>query len=210
MGAQTGPHQEERRLTVRGWLEHRSHLQSFAGPIRQGWTLATIVDLLNSGQAEQAKATALLAIAALDQSAIDNGNWLLAAEFSMDHQPPFASFQRPRTLDNLEAKQTRIVDPRWISLFMARIRERDAFHIRQSSTSPGGEEEVSPGEESPAAAGTMGESRLADLRKGPEKARRRRRTVPSEASPRVAALFELLRCSGGAACRAAALLPGAA
>eukprot|EP00439_Symbiodinium_sp_Y106_P035723 s3873_g4.t1 len=139
VGAQTGPHQEERRLTVRGWLEHRSHLQSFAGPIRQGWTLATIVDLLNSGQAEQAKATALLAIAALDQSAIDNGNWLLAAEFSMDHQPPFASFQRPRTLDNLEAKQTRIVDPRWISLFMARIRERDAFHIRQSSTSPGGQ-----------------------------------------------------------------------
>ena len=138
MGAQTGPHQEERRLTVRGWLEHRSHLQSFAGPIRQGWTLATIVDLLNSGQAEQAKATALLAIAALDQSAINNGNWLLAAEFSMDHQPPFASFQRPRTLDNLEAKQTRIVDPRWISLFMARIRERDAFHTRQSSTSPGG------------------------------------------------------------------------
>ena len=31
--------------------------------------------------------------------------------------------------------------------------------------------------------------------------------MPSEASPRVAALFELLRCSGGAACRAAALLP---
>ena len=38
VGAQTGPHQDERRLTVRGWLEHRSHLQSYAGPIRQGWT----------------------------------------------------------------------------------------------------------------------------------------------------------------------------
>ncbi|CAE7942312.1 unnamed protein product, partial [Symbiodinium necroappetens] len=66
VGAQTGPHQDERRLTVRGWLEHRSHLQSYAGPIRQGWTLATIVDLINSGCTEQAKATALLAIAALD------------------------------------------------------------------------------------------------------------------------------------------------
>ena len=81
---QTAPHQDERRLTVRGWLEHRSHLQSNAGPIRQGWTLATIVDLINSDCTEQAKATALLAIAALDQSAIDSGNWLLASELAMD------------------------------------------------------------------------------------------------------------------------------
>ena len=81
-GAQSGPYQGERKMTVRGWLEHRSHLQSYAGPIRQGWTLATIVDLINAGSVEQAKATALLGIAALDQSAIDSGNWLLAAEFA--------------------------------------------------------------------------------------------------------------------------------
>ena len=98
-GAQSGPYQGERKMTVRGWLEHRSHLQSYAGPIRQGWTLATIVDLINAGSVEQAKATALLGIAALDQSAIDSGNWLLAAEFAMDTPPPFGSFQRPRVLD---------------------------------------------------------------------------------------------------------------
>ena len=137
VGAQSGPHQEERRLTVRGWLEHRSHLQSYAGPIRQGWTLATIVDLINAGSVDQAKATALLALASLDQAAIDNGNWLLASEFAMDTAPPFGSFQRPRTLDALEAKQTKILDPRWISLFMARIRERDAFHAAKKNLSGG-------------------------------------------------------------------------
>ncbi|CAE7232533.1 unnamed protein product [Symbiodinium sp. CCMP2592] len=110
VGAQSKPHQEERRLSVRGWLEHRSHLQSYAGPIRQGWTLSTVVDLLNAGQPEQAKATALLAIAALDQSAIDSGNWLLAAEFSMESPQSFSSFQRPRQLDPLESRQTRISD----------------------------------------------------------------------------------------------------
>ena len=135
VGAQTGPFQDDRKLTVRGWLEHRSHLQSFAGPIRQGWTLATIVDLINAGNVEQAKASALLAIAALDQSAIDSGNWLLASEFAMDAAPPFGSFQRPRVMDALETKQTRILDPRWVSLFMARIRERDAFHTAKKNLS---------------------------------------------------------------------------
>ena len=136
-GAQSGPYQGEWKMTVRGWLEHRSHLQSYAGPIRQGWTLATIVDLINAGSVEQAKATALLGIAALDQSSIDSGNWLLAAEFAMDTPPPFGSFQRPRVLDALEAKQTRVIDPRWISLYMSRIRERDAFHTAKKSLGGG-------------------------------------------------------------------------
>ena len=49
----------------------------------------------------------------------------------MEASPPFASFQRPRVLDPLEAKQTKIIDPRWVSLFMARIRERDASTPRR-------------------------------------------------------------------------------
>ncbi|CAE6927060.1 unnamed protein product [Symbiodinium sp. CCMP2592] len=138
VGAQTGPHQEERRLSVRGWVEHRSHLQPYAGPIRQAWTLASIIDLLNSGNSEQAKAVALLAVAALDQAAIDNGSWLLASEFSMDIQPPFSSFQRPRQLDPLESRQSRVIDPRWISLYMSRIRERDAYHTAKRNLGGGG------------------------------------------------------------------------
>ena len=72
----------------------RSHLQPFAGPIRNAWTLATIVDQLNNDQPEAAKATALLALASLDQAAIDQGNWLLASEFSMQPSPPFSAFSK--------------------------------------------------------------------------------------------------------------------
>ena len=143
--AQSGPSLEDRKCTVRGWVEHRSHLQQFAGPIRSAWTLASIVDQLNNDQPEAAKATALLALASLDQAAVDQGNWLLASEFSMQPSPPFSAFQRPRTLDPLESRQTKIIDPRWISVFMARLKERDAFHTAKknlsgqgSSAPPGG------------------------------------------------------------------------
>ncbi|CAE7237196.1 unnamed protein product [Symbiodinium microadriaticum] len=101
--AQSGPGLEDRKCTVR----------------------ATIVDQLNSDQPEAAKATALLALASLDQAAIDQGNWLLASEFTMQPSPPFSAFQRPRTLDPLEARQTKIIDPRWVSVFMSRLKERD-------------------------------------------------------------------------------------
>eukprot|EP00439_Symbiodinium_sp_Y106_P085181 s250_g27.t2 len=72
------------------------------------------------------------------QAAIDQGNWLLASEFSMQPSPPFSAFQRPRGLDPLETRQTKILDPRWISVFMARLKERDAFHTaRRNLTAPG-------------------------------------------------------------------------
>ena len=81
---------------------------------------------------------ALLGIAALDQASIDGGNWLLASEYSLETAPPFSAFQRPRTLDPLEAKQTRLLDQRWVSLFMSRLKERDAFHSAKRNLAGGG------------------------------------------------------------------------
>ena len=137
---QSGPRQEATLCSARGWIEHRSHLQQYPGPIRNAWLLGGIVDAINSGSPEQAKAMALLGIAALDQASIDGGNWLLASEYSLETAPPFSAFQRPRTLDPLEAKQTRLLDQRWVSLFMSRLKERDA--IPRSATSPKKELEV--------------------------------------------------------------------
>ena len=98
---QTGPGQESRPCTApctARACEHRSHLQSFAA-IRQAWTLGGIIDALNNNSPEEAKAIALLALAALDQSAVDAGNWLLAAEFSLENAPPFGADQRSRALE---------------------------------------------------------------------------------------------------------------
>ncbi|CAE7288410.1 unnamed protein product [Symbiodinium sp. CCMP2456] len=166
--AQSGPSLEDRKCTVRGWVEHRSHLQQFAGPIRNAWTLATIVDQLNNAQPEAAKATALLAIASLDQAAIDQGNWLLASEFAMQPSPPFSAFQRPRSLDPLEARQTKIIDSRWISVFMSRLKERDAFHTAKKNLSSQGSS-VPPGNTSGGdAAGGSGDPARKPPRKPPK------------------------------------------
>ena len=135
---QSGPRQEATVCSARGWIEHRSHLQQYAGPIRNAWLLGGIVDAINSGSPEQAKAMALLGIASLDQASIDGGNWLLASEYSLESAPPFSAFQRPRTLDPLESKQTRLLDQRWISLFMSRLKERDAFHSAKRNLTGGG------------------------------------------------------------------------
>ena len=55
---QSGPRQQGCLCSARGWVEHRSHLQQFAGPIRQAWLLAGMVDAINAGSPEQAKAMA--------------------------------------------------------------------------------------------------------------------------------------------------------
>eukprot|EP00439_Symbiodinium_sp_Y106_P070910 s4086_g12.t1 len=63
--------QEGTACSARGWIEHRSHLQQYAGPIRSAWLLGGIVDAINAGSPEQAKSMALLDIASLDQASID-------------------------------------------------------------------------------------------------------------------------------------------
>ena len=63
----------------------------------------------------------------------------------MEASPPFKRLQRPRVLDPLEARQTKIMDPRWVSLFMARIQERDAFHsAKKNLTGPGSGSPTAP------------------------------------------------------------------
>ncbi|CAE7908987.1 unnamed protein product, partial [Symbiodinium microadriaticum] len=113
--AQSGPGLENLQCSARAWIEHRSLLQSYAGPIRQAWTLGGIIDSLDAGDHEPAKATALLALASLDQAAVDGGSWVLASEIALEGAPPFGSFARPRVLDQFEARQSRLLDSRFVS-----------------------------------------------------------------------------------------------
>eukprot|EP00439_Symbiodinium_sp_Y106_P048495 s1593_g6.t1 len=147
--SQSGPGQEGVRCTVRGWIEHRSLLQSFPGPIRNAWLLGGIVDAINNGETERAKAMALLGVAALDQAAID-GSWIIAAEVGLERSPPFSSFARPRVLDSFEAKQTKVLDPRWMGLLMSRLKERDSFHTaKRNLAQPAGSGQGAQGSGAP-------------------------------------------------------------
>ena len=86
---------------------------------------------------ELAKAMALLGIASLDQAAVDGGSWLLASEIALEPSPPFGAFNRPRVLDTFESRQTRLLDPRWISILMGRIKEREAYHTAKKNLGGG-------------------------------------------------------------------------
>ena len=55
------------------------------------------------------------------------GNWLLAAEMSLEPAPPFTAFAKHRPPEASEDQKTKIMDSRWISLLMHRIREREAY-----------------------------------------------------------------------------------
>ena len=92
---------------------------------------------MNSGRAHQAKAAALRCpwrpwIRPLWTEGIG-----CSRQFSMEPQPPFGEFQRPRVLDSTESRQTKTLAYHWISLFMARLKELDSFYTTRRNLSRG-------------------------------------------------------------------------
>ena len=126
--APVGPRPSQHTATMRGWLEHRSHLPGLAGPVRWAWAVGGIADCLAAGGSEEAHPRCLLLLAACDQAAVDSGSWLLGAEFLFEPSAPLQAFARHRTPELHEQQHTRILDPRWISVAMARVKEREAFN----------------------------------------------------------------------------------
>ena len=56
-GAHTSaPGMDGVHMTARSWLEHRSRVQQYAGPVRWGWQTAGALDALLSGKVEECKA----------------------------------------------------------------------------------------------------------------------------------------------------------
>ena len=126
-GQRTAPGLDGMTMTARGWLEHRSRVQQYAGPARWGWQTAGALDALLAGRSEEAKARLCLMLCALDQSSLDAGNWLLAQEMHLEPGPPMASFARHRGPEPGEDHHTRIMDPRWLAVLVHRIKERESF-----------------------------------------------------------------------------------
>ena len=102
-------------MTARGWLEHRSRVQQYMGPVRWGWQTAGALDSLLEGRVEECKARLCLMLCALDQSSLD-----LAQEMHLEPSPPIASFAKHRAPEAGEEHRTKIMDTRWVSLPEAR------------------------------------------------------------------------------------------
>lgn len=112
----------------RAWVEHRSRIGHFPSTIRAAWLLAGVRDSLKNQEFDQARARCCLGLAAIDQSAMDQGNWSLAQEFLLELPPPYGSFSNRRPVDPSEHQSTRLVDDRFLEVMMWRLRDRDHFH----------------------------------------------------------------------------------
>ena len=131
-------------FTCRGWLEHRSKLQYYPNTIRFGWVLSGILDSLRAGNHGQARARTALALAALDQSSIDAGSWVLAQELLFEPPAPFSSFQRYRGVDHSEQVASRLIDDRILEVLLWRIKDRDAYLESRRRLAGAGREREAP------------------------------------------------------------------
>lgn len=111
----------------RGWVEHRSKLGHYPATIRMAWIIAGVHDALRAGDPEQARARCALALAAINQSALDQGSWTLAQEYLLELPPPYGSFVNRRLPDASEQVTTRLADERLAEVLMWRVKDRDSF-----------------------------------------------------------------------------------
>ena len=122
-------------VTARGWLEHRSRVQNYPSTVRMAWMIAGILDALRCDKIAEAKARSYLALAALDQQAVDKGSWLLASEVTLEPVPPFHSFSLHRAPEPWEAPHSLLVDPRWCELFMTKLKDISDFQEKKGKLS---------------------------------------------------------------------------
>lgn len=112
-------------VSARAWLELRSRVQNYQTPVRLLWGIAGVVDCLKANQIDQARARCMLLLAMGDQLSIDRGNWLLAGEMSLEEHPPLSAFATHTLPTELEAPHTKLVDGRWVDLFIAKLNDYD-------------------------------------------------------------------------------------
>ena len=122
-----GPGLASVETSSRAWLEHRSKLQNYTNTVRLAWQIASIHDCLRRDAQEEARARSALLLTALDQAAIDNGNWTLAQEVLLEPAAPYAAFAAKRPPEVWEQSTSRILDDRWVDILMWKIKDRDAY-----------------------------------------------------------------------------------
>ncbi|CAE7598706.1 unnamed protein product [Symbiodinium necroappetens] len=86
-----------------------------------------IGDALREERYEEAYLRSLLGLAAGDQLSIDKGSWNVAGEVLLEDPPPFTSFTSHTLPSGAEVPFTKLVDARWMEIFMARLREVDLY-----------------------------------------------------------------------------------
>ncbi len=118
-------------VTARAWLEMRSRVQAYQTPVRLLWGIAGVLDAIRSDDIPQARARCGLLLAMGDQMSIDRGLWLVAGEISLEEPPPMAAFQGHLLPTESEAPHTRLIDSRWIDLFLQKLADYDLLQDKK-------------------------------------------------------------------------------
>lgn len=129
---EAAPGEPLRAGTFRGWTEHRSRIPNLGPSVRAAWAVSGALDSLRLGKTSEAQARLALYLGQLDQVSVDRGQWILAAEGSLEDAPPFSSFSKHVPPDLLEPQHTRLWPSAWAECFMYKVKELDEFVEKRS------------------------------------------------------------------------------
>ena len=115
------------------------------------------MDCLIAGRVSEAKARLALMLAQLVQVACNRGLWLIASEVSLEATgPPFSAFARRTAPEQNEVPFSKLLDPRWVEAFVARVKEQEEYVERRDRLGkrkpPSGDQSAADGEAARAAA----------------------------------------------------------
>lgn len=137
--------------SARAWLELRSRVQGYHTPLRLLWSIAGILDALRAGAVDEAKARCYLGLAMGDQLSIDRGQWVLAGEVSLEDPPPVSVFASHNLPTELEAPYSKLLDARWVDLFLHKLNEFDLLNEKKKKLAYRGGRHPIPSDDSAAA-----------------------------------------------------------
>ena len=125
------PGSTEVPVSARAWLELRSRVQGFQTPVRFLWSVAGVLDCLINDRVSEARARCGLIMAMGDQMAIDRGSWIVASEIALEDPPPMAAFNSHTLPSEAEPPHTKLIDGRWLELFMAKLADVDSLNEKK-------------------------------------------------------------------------------
>ena len=114
------------KVSARAWLEHRSRIGPYQTMARTAWSAAGALDCLRQNKPAEAEARLSLLLVALDQVAIDKGNWAMGSEILLETPVPMHSF-RSHELRDPEQVFSRILDPRLAELALHYLKDQSDF-----------------------------------------------------------------------------------
>ena len=129
-------------VTARAWVEHRSRIGAYRTLAHAAWGVAGALDCCKKGDVAGTRARLNLLLLQLDQSAVDRGNWQLAAELSLENVPPFASLLQHNPPAEGEAPYSRLLDARWAEISLSHLRDQDDFQTRRKALTRGKKEDT--------------------------------------------------------------------